>query len=92
MNKLVCKNICLKHHTNSFSSDRAFIKAFMMTFKSFTTVDTLFDLLVQRFRIQPPPDLNPKELDNWTTLKQRVIQMRSISHLYISSILSAHCS
>ncbi|PBK74783.1 ras GEF [Armillaria solidipes] len=60
-------------------ADRAFIKAFMMTFKSFTTVDTLFDLLVQRFRIQPPPDLNPKELENWTTLKQRVIQMRVLN-------------
>ncbi|KAG7443000.1 ras GEF [Guyanagaster necrorhizus] len=60
-------------------ADRAFIKAFMMTFKSFTTVDTLFDLLVRRFRIQPPPDLNPKELENWATLKQRVIQMRVLN-------------
>ncbi|KAK0464469.1 ras guanine nucleotide exchange factor domain-containing protein [Desarmillaria tabescens] len=60
-------------------ADRAFIKAFMMTFKSFTTVDELFDLLVQRFRIQPPPDLSPKELENWTTHKQRVIQMRVLN-------------
>lgn len=50
----------------------------MMTFKSFTTVEDLFELLVERFRIQPPPNLAPKELENWGKLKQHVIQMRFV--------------
>ena len=48
----------------------------MMTFKSFTTVDELFNLLVQRFWIQPPNGLKAKELEDWTKLKQHIIQMR----------------
>lgn len=50
----------------------------MMTFKSFTTVEELFDILVERFRIQPPPELTSKELETWGKLKQHVIQMRFV--------------
>jgi son of sevenless-like protein len=59
-----------------FHPDTTFIKAFLMTFKSFTTVDDLFDLLVQRFWIQPPPKLTPAEREEWGKLKQHVIQIR----------------
>lgn len=47
-----------------------------MTFKSFATVDDLFDLLVQRFWIQPPPKLTQTEREEWGKLKQHVIQIR----------------
>ena len=47
-----------------------------MTYKSFTTVDELFDLLVKRFSIQPPPNLTPQELSEWEQLKKRLIQIR----------------
>ncbi|KAJ6519039.1 ras guanine nucleotide exchange factor domain-containing protein, partial [Mycena sanguinolenta] len=56
--------------------DPTFTKAFLMTFKSFSTVDDLFDLLVQRFWIQPPPKLTPAEREDWGKLKQHVIQAR----------------
>ena len=56
--------------------DPTFIKTFLMTYKSFTTVDDLFDLLVQRFWITPPDGLKPNELDEWRKLKQHIIQMR----------------
>ncbi|KAJ6620811.1 ras guanine nucleotide exchange factor domain-containing protein [Mycena sp. CBHHK59/15] len=59
--------------------DPTFIKAFLMTFKSFTTVDDLFDLLVQRFWIQPPPKLTPTEREEWGKLKQLVIQIRVLN-------------
>ncbi|KAJ6509001.1 ras guanine nucleotide exchange factor domain-containing protein [Mycena sanguinolenta] len=59
--------------------DPTFIKAFLMTFKSFSTVDDLFDLLVQRFWIQPPPKLTPAEREEWGKLKQHVIQMRVLN-------------
>ncbi|KAJ7729643.1 ras guanine nucleotide exchange factor domain-containing protein [Mycena maculata] len=59
--------------------DPTFIKAFLMTFKSFTTVDDLFDLLVQRFWIQPPPKLTTTEREEWGKLKQHVIQIRVLN-------------
>jgi son of sevenless len=31
---------------------------------------------VQRFWIQPPDGLKPKEREEWTKLKQHIIQMR----------------
>ncbi|KAJ7644278.1 ras guanine nucleotide exchange factor domain-containing protein [Roridomyces roridus] len=61
--------------------DPSFIKTFLMTFKSFTTVDDLFDLLVQRFWIQPPPKLTPAEREDWGKLKQHVIQVRVLNTL-----------
>jgi son of sevenless len=64
--------------------DPTFIKTFLMTFKSFTTIDQFFDLLVQRFWIQPPPNLQPKELEEWRKLKQHVIQMRSVPFYAVS--------
>ncbi|CAK5270285.1 unnamed protein product [Mycena citricolor] len=60
-------------------ADPTFIKSFLMTFKSFTTVDELFDLLVQRFRIQPPANLTPGEREEWGKLKQHVIQIRVLN-------------
>jgi son of sevenless-like protein len=47
-----------------------------MTYKSFTTLDELFDLLVRRFYIQPPNNLTPTESEEWRKLKQHIIQMR----------------
>jgi son of sevenless len=52
-----------------------------MTFKSFTTVDELFDLLVDRFHIQPPPKLTSKEHQDWTSLKQKVVRARWVDNV-----------
>ncbi|KAI8986090.1 ras GEF [Trametes punicea] len=59
--------------------DPKFIKNFLMTFKSFMTVDELFDLLTKRFWVQPPPGLKPHEHEEWTRLKQQVIQLRVLN-------------
>ena len=61
---------------NCLSADPTFIKNFLMTFKSFMTVDELFELLTKRFWVQPPSGLKPNELEEWTRLKQQVIQLR----------------
>ncbi|KAG6819993.1 hypothetical protein H0H93_006696 [Arthromyces matolae] len=53
--------------------------AFLMTFKSFMTVNELFDLLVARFRIEPPHDLKPDELEDWQKQKKLPIQIRVIN-------------
>jgi son of sevenless-like protein len=60
-------------------TDPTFIKTFLMTYKSFTNLDELFSLLVRRFWIQPPDNLNPREREEWGKLKQHVIQMRVIN-------------
>ncbi|GBE84886.1 ras GEF [Sparassis crispa] len=59
--------------------DPTFNQNFLMTFKSFITIDELFDLLVQRFWIQAPPGLAPPELEEWTKLKQHVIRVRVLN-------------
>ena len=72
-----------KSERNLRYPDPRFIKTFLMTYKSFTTLDEFFELLVQRFFIQPPDGLNSRELDEWRKLKQHVIQMRFVqSFLY----------
>lgn len=50
-----------------------------MTYKSFTNLDELFELLVKRFWIQPPDTLTPRELEEWRKLKQHVIRMRLVA-------------
>ncbi|CDO76099.1 hypothetical protein BN946_scf184649.g25 [Trametes cinnabarina] len=59
--------------------DPTFIKNFLMTFKSFMTVDELFELLTKRFWVTPPPGLKPHEFEEWTRLKQQVIQLRVLN-------------
>jgi son of sevenless-like protein len=51
-------------------------KTFMMTWKSFTTIDTLIEGLAQRFRILPPDNLKPNELEEWKKKKQALIHAR----------------
>ncbi|KAF8158224.1 ras guanine nucleotide exchange factor domain-containing protein [Crassisporium funariophilum] len=63
------------------ASDPTFSKAFLMTYKSFTTLNEFFDLLVARFRIQAPENLTQSEREEWGKLKQHVIQMRVINTL-----------
>ena len=57
-------------------ADATFGKNFMITFKSFMTLDELFELLVQRFWIEPPDGLSPDELEDWSRQKQQMIRLR----------------
>jgi son of sevenless-like protein len=56
--------------------DSTYIDAFLMTYKSFTTTRELFQLLVERFKIQPPEGLTPAESDDWVEKKQKPVQVR----------------
>ncbi|KAG2034848.1 ras guanine nucleotide exchange factor domain-containing protein [Suillus americanus] len=60
-------------------ADPKFSKAFLMTYKTFTSLDELFRLLVKRFWIQPPEGLNSSELVEWRKLKQQIIRIRVIN-------------
>ncbi|KAL0567457.1 cell division cycle-related protein [Marasmius crinis-equi] len=65
--------------TSHDAADPHYSKAFLMTFKSFTTLDELFNLLVDRFRIRPPPKLTPLEHEQWVKMKQKIVQARVIN-------------
>ncbi|KAG8955877.1 hypothetical protein FRC04_006324 [Tulasnella sp. 424] len=61
--------------------DAIYNDAFLNTFKSFTTVDELFDLLVARFNIPEPAGLKPDEQKQWVEKKQVPIRFRVINIL-----------
>lgn len=61
------------------SPDARFNNTFMMTFKSFATIDKVFDMLVERYNIQPPEGLSQAELEEWTTEKKTPIKLRVIN-------------
>jgi son of sevenless-like protein len=65
----------LSDHT---PTDTKYNKTFLMTYKSFTTTNELFDLLVARFWIKPPENIAPAELEEWKRLKQHVVRARLV--------------
>jgi len=54
-----------------------------MTYRSFTSLDELFDQLVRRFFIQIPDGLSPVEADDWRQSKQFIIQTRYVDVILI---------
>jgi son of sevenless len=55
----------------------------MLTFKTFATPEEVFDHLIQRFFMQPPPELTQSEFHHWTEKKQSLIRLRVINILTI---------
>ncbi|KAJ7366609.1 ras guanine nucleotide exchange factor domain-containing protein [Mycena albidolilacea] len=53
-------------------ADQTFFNSFLMTFKSFMTLDDLFNLLVQRFWIQPPSEMAQSEREDWLKRKHDI--------------------
>jgi son of sevenless-like protein len=47
------------------AEDNDFRNTFLMTFRTFTTADTLFDMLVDRYSIDHPANLSNAEFENW---------------------------
>lgn len=72
-------NALVEHLTTHDATNPAYAKAFMMSFKSFMTIDELFDLLVQRFHIQPPSKLTDDEYKDWAKNKQYIVRMRVLN-------------
>lgn len=61
--------------------DASFNNTFLLTYRSFTTAQELFEMLVDRFMIQPPPGLTPDEFQLWTDRKQKPIRFRVVNIL-----------
>ncbi|KAF3903427.1 hypothetical protein ABW20_dc0101125 [Dactylellina cionopaga] len=64
---------------DSLSTD--FNNTFLLTYKSFTTANALFDLLTDRFNIQPPNNLTSAEYKLWVERKQKPIRLRVLNIL-----------
>lgn len=63
--------------------DTSFNTTFLLTYRSFTNSRTLFDMLVQRFTIQPPEGFTQDQLDEWVERKQKPIRLRVFNILKI---------
>lgn len=61
--------------------DSNFNNTFLLTYRSFTTARELFELLVQRFNIQPPEGLGHSDYDLWRDRKQKPIRFRVVNIL-----------
>lgn len=61
--------------------DASFNGTFLLTYRSFTTAQELFELLVRRFNIQPPPGLTKQELPTWEDRKQKPVRFRVVNIL-----------
>ena len=59
--------------------DPQFNNTFLLTYRSFTTAAELFDLLVKRFSIQPPPRISQDDYKIWVEQKQRPIRIRVVN-------------
>ncbi|KAI9265431.1 ras guanine nucleotide exchange factor domain-containing protein [Helicostylum pulchrum] len=63
--------------------DMNFNNTFLLTYRSFCTSLELLELLQERYKIQPPTDLTPEELEIWHTKKQKLIRLRVFNVLKI---------
>lgn len=61
--------------------DSSFNNTFLLTYRSFTSARELFELLVMRFGIQPPPGLTQADFEMWRDRKQKLIRFRVVNIL-----------
>ncbi|KAI9840324.1 MAG: hypothetical protein M1837_001771 [Sclerophora amabilis] len=61
--------------------DSPFNTTFLLTYRSFTTAAELFEMLVNRFSIQPPYGMDPEDYQTWVDRKQKIIRFRVVNIL-----------
>lgn len=61
--------------------DANFNNTFLLTYRSFTSARELFEMLVNRFAIQPPEGLTQGEYEMWQNSKQKLIRFRVVNIL-----------
>lgn len=59
-----------------FPLDTGYMTAFLMMYRTFTSSDELLDQLIQRFFIEPPPQLSNEDLRIWQEKKQTPVRLR----------------
>ncbi|KAJ5098138.1 Ras guanine nucleotide exchange factor [Penicillium argentinense] len=71
----------VEHLTRHDKLDASFNNTFLLTYRSFTSASELFEMLVQRFNIQPPFGLNSEDMQMWIDRKQKPIRFRVVNIL-----------
>ncbi|KAL3467826.1 ras guanine nucleotide exchange factor domain-containing protein [Aspergillus heterothallicus] len=71
----------VEHLTRHDKPDPSFNSTFLLTYRSFTTASELFEMIMQRFNIQPPFGLNADEMQMWVDRKQKPIRFRVVNIL-----------
>ncbi|KAF7714283.1 Cell division control protein [Penicillium ucsense] len=71
----------VEHLTRHDKLDSSFNNTFLLTYRSFTTAAELFEILVQRFNVQPPFGLNSDDMQMWIDRKQKPIRFRVVNIL-----------
>lgn len=61
--------------------DSGFNNTFLLTYRSFTTAQELFEQLVRRFSVQPPAGITEDEYKVWVDRKQKLIRLRVVNIL-----------
>lgn len=61
--------------------DTTYNNTFLLTYRSFISAAELFEFLIRRFNIQPPPDLTREELLLWEEQKQKPVRFRVVNIL-----------
>lgn len=59
--------------------DSPFNNTFLLTYQSFTSANELFEMLVKRWCIQPPPGLSAADTQKWIDKKQKPIRFRVVN-------------
>jgi len=58
-----------------------FRNTFLMTFRSFTSPERLFELLIERYQMDHPASLSTEEFEEWKEKKLRPTQKRVLTIL-----------
>ncbi|KTW29649.1 hypothetical protein T552_00858 [Pneumocystis carinii B80] len=73
----------IEHLTRHDLLDSLFNSTLLLTYRTFTSAENFFNLLVKRFMIAPPENLKPYELEVWIEKKQKPIRLRVFNILKI---------
>ncbi|KAJ3505638.1 hypothetical protein NLJ89_g7311 [Agrocybe chaxingu] len=65
------------------AESKKFTSIFLMTFRTFTTANRLFDMLLDRFNIQPPKNLTDPERKDWKANLCLPVQRRVLDVLTV---------
>ncbi|KAF2429771.1 guanine-nucleotide dissociation stimulator CDC25 [Tothia fuscella] len=74
-------NALVEQLTRHDRLDSGFNGTFLLTYKSFTSANELFEMLVRRWSIQPPEGLSQEDYQVWVDKKQKLIQFRVVNIL-----------
>ena len=59
--------------------DTKYTSTFMITYRSFTTSSRLMELLIDRFHLEIPSDLEESKFQQWEELKRTPVQLRAVN-------------